>query len=116
MLRDRVSHVCAGLEWLVSLLIGTGVIPLSLLIRFISRNFFGINVPTVCSSTGSALQLCQCLCAHIITVYFTPFIGCLESQVPRFCAQTVSDKELLLVTLIAFSGFVLLGTKAYESS
>ena len=44
----------------MSILIGLGVIPLSLLTRFISRQFFGINVPEVrllLSSAASALCL-----------------------------------------------------------
>lgn len=35
----------AGTEWLVSICIGLGVLPLSLLTRFISRAVFGCNVP-----------------------------------------------------------------------
>jgi hypothetical protein len=37
--------VCAGLEWLASLLIGLGVLPLSFLTRFITRAVFKVNVP-----------------------------------------------------------------------
>lgn len=37
----------AGVEWAVSIAIGLGVIPLSLLTRWVSRQIFGINVPKV---------------------------------------------------------------------
>lgn len=36
----------AGTEWIISIVIGLGVIPLSLLTRVISRAVFGINVPS----------------------------------------------------------------------
>lgn len=42
-LTGRRRH--ADQEWLVSIAIGFGAIPLSLLTRFISRNVFGVNVP-----------------------------------------------------------------------
>lgn len=42
---DSGGGRCAGTEWLVSVLIGLGVIPLSLLTRFITRAVFGVNVP-----------------------------------------------------------------------
>jgi hypothetical protein len=41
---DRALQ-CVGVEWIISLAIGFGVIPLSLLVRVISRAVFGINVP-----------------------------------------------------------------------
>jgi hypothetical protein len=44
-LLSSTSTVHVGLEWLASLAIGFGSMPLSLLTRFISRAVFGINVP-----------------------------------------------------------------------
>jgi hypothetical protein len=35
----------AGEEWLVSLAIGAGCVPVSFLVRFITRACFGVNVP-----------------------------------------------------------------------
>lgn len=35
----------AGWEWLGSILIGAGCIPVSFIVRFITRNVFGVNVP-----------------------------------------------------------------------
>lgn len=41
----RVGHIHAGWEWLASILIGLGVIPLSFITRFVSRAIFKQNIP-----------------------------------------------------------------------
>lgn len=42
---DCDVFIRTGWEWLVSLAIGAGCIPVSFVTRFITRNVFGVNVP-----------------------------------------------------------------------